>query len=310
MIITVTLNPANDRTYELDGFIDGGTNRAQSVSSRPGGKGINVSRALTGLGVRNLAMGIADSAFAEWLRSEGIDSDFVITDSRMRTNIKIVDTNRGITTEINERGPHVDDRTLGLVQEKLEKRLSGGDIVVFSGSLPPGAPKDIYRSWISLCRSKGAVSILDSSGIALREGLNAVPYLVKPNLAELEYLEGRQLADATQMCEAAANILSAGVEKVIVSLGVGGAVLLSRNGVYFGSAPNVPAKSSVGAGDAMVAACIMGMGMSLQDKNLLALAIAAGASSTMNGGVVDISQVKKLGAEIEVMDMGEQPLIT
>ena len=302
MIITVTLNPAFDRTYVVDDFKKGETNKVCSNTTIPGGKGVNVSRTLLKFGMKNIALGISDKEFAATLESESIVQDFVLSDIPTRTNIKIVDTNQSITTELNESGQPVSKKLLDLVRERLEKHVTKDDIVVFSGSLPPGVPNDIYKRWIDMCRLKDAITILDASGSALLEGLKAIPYMIKPNLSELEFFAGKKLDNITQIKTAALELSQLGIKKVLVSMGGKGALLVSDGIAYLGSAPNITAKSTVGAGDAMVAAGASAMSKSttLLDSDMLAMAITAGSASAKTGRHFDESHVMELKRNIEI----------
>ena len=231
MIYTVTLNPAYDKTYTVSGFLPGGTNKVHSTSVKTGGKGLNVSRVLSGFGIPNLALGIADEIFCAAITREKIRHDFIITQSQVRTNIKISDEKHGIVTELNETGSNVSPEVFPKIEAKLEEYLKKGDIVIFTGSLPPGAPDDIYKKWIGLCHRKSVLSILDTSGIALKEGIEAKPYMIKPNLDELCYLAGRPLISISDIQSEALKIASSGIKKVLVSMGGDGAVLVSGNNV-------------------------------------------------------------------------------
>ena len=302
MIITVTLNPAFDKTYVVDDFKKGETNIVQTISNIPGGKGINVSRTLLKFGVKSTAIGISDEKFANAIKLEDINEDFVLTDIPTRTNIKIVDTNQNITTELNELGQSVSNELLCLAKKRLEKHLIKGSIVVFSGSLPPNAPSDTYRQWIDLCHTKSVIAIMDSSGPAFLEGVKAAPHIVKPNLRELEFFAGKQLNNITEIKTAALELSQLGIKKVVVSMGDKGAMLVSDGMAYIGNAPNIVAKSTVGAGDAMIAACVMSKNMSLPDKDMLALAIAAGSASAKTGRHFDESHVMELKNEILITE--------
>jgi 1-phosphofructokinase len=300
MIITVTLNPAFDKTYTLTNFKYGDTNIVKSIKSNPGGKGINVSRALLKLGKDSLAIGVSCREFADAVRFEGISEDFVITDTPTRTNIKILDATQNITTELNDSGKPISESLLCSVQKCLEKHLTTGDVVIFSGSLPPSTPIDIYRQWIDLCHSKNSFTILDTSSFALREGLKATPHIVKPNLSELEFLLGKKLSDNNDIFEAASELISTGVSKVIASLGSKGAIFVSNDAAFFGKAPKIAAKSTVGAGDVMVAACAFGKVSGLTDREMFTTAVAAGSASAMTGGSFDKSQITELMDMVEI----------
>lgn len=306
MIITVTLNPAYDKTYVVDDFEKGETNIAQSITIITSGKGVNVSRILLEFGIENIAIGISDKEFLSALKLEGINENFVITDTPTRTNNKIVDSKQKITTELNESGQPVSNESLNLVQKCLEKHLKKDAIVIFSGSLPPGAPDDIYKQWIDICHSKNATTILDTSGSALLEGLKAVPYMVKPNLRELEFFAGKKLNTVSEISAAAFEMSQLGIKKVMVSMGSKGAILVSDGKAYFGRAPKIAAKSTVGAGDAMVTACVYTMhkSMSLSNKDMLAMAIAAGSASAKTDRHFDKSHVMELKNKIEITQLG------
>ena len=280
MIYTVTLNPSYDKTYHLTDFLLGSTNRAEPACTKPGGKGLNVSRVLNTLGIPNLALGIADIEFCNALTE--IEHDFIISGNPVRMNIKIHDASHGNVTELNEMGSEVSSELLDRVKDRLDKYLSAGDIVVLTGSLPPGAPCDIYRTWIELCHSKSALPVLDTSGEALKEGIKAKPVMIKPNIDELCFLAGRSLSgqsDRSCIISEAAKFRASGIKYVLVSMGKDGAILVSGNGVFEKSAPLVEVKSTVGAGDAMLAAFIYGTLEGLNDEELVNFAVEAGSKA-------------------------------
>ena len=281
MIYTITLNPAYDKTYKVSSFEEGKTNRVQSVNTTVGGKGLNISRILSSLNTPNLALGIADSIFVDFIASEGIKNDFTIITNPVRINIKILNTSKNIITELNEAGADVTEANIDEFKNNLVKYISGGDIAIFSGSLPPGVPYSFYRELIELCNKKSVISILDTSGAALKEGIKAKPFMIKPNIDELSYLTGKYLSSVSEIQTEALKIASCGIDKVMVSMGKDGAVLASGKDVYYKKAPEVPVHSTVGAGDAMLAAFVAGMTKSPDDKELLTKAIDMGSKSVM-----------------------------
>jgi len=218
MVYTVTLNPAYDKTLIVSDFKVGGTNKVQTVTAKTGGKGLNVSRILNALGVPNIALGFADESFSSAATMDGIKNDFVITETPVRTNIKISDIDIGVVTELNENGAEVSEVLLYEIYDKLEKYLIKDDIVVFTGSLPPGVPDDIYRTWIEKCNKNSIITILDTSGEALREGIKAKPYMIKPNLDEFSYLSGRQLVKRYEILAEVNKLINAGIKKVLISM--------------------------------------------------------------------------------------------
>lgn len=186
MIYTVTLNPALDKTVEVPGFALDTVNRIVSVRTDPGGKGINVSKVIAKLGGASVAMGVlagaAGRAIAAQLEQQGLTCDFCFAGSgETRTNLKVVDPQGRTHTDINEPGPAVGPRVLEELLGRLTRRLAAGDIVVLAGNLPAGAPSGTYRDWTAACRQAGAKVFLDADGSLLAEGIQAAPYLVKPN---------------------------------------------------------------------------------------------------------------------------------
>ena len=203
MIATVTLNPAMDKTMLVPGFRIGGTNRGQVERVDVGGKGINVARAARRLGCRVSAFGfLADAegrGISEALAAEGIANDFVYVPGKTRVNLKIKDPESGTETEINEPGFRVEAEQLRRLECRIREAAGRCRVMVFSGSLPPGAPVDIYTGFIRIARERGARTILDTGGVALKSGLGACPDLVKPNRAEAEELLGATIASEAQL---------------------------------------------------------------------------------------------------------------
>lgn len=284
MIITVTLNPATDKIYYIEGFTEGGTNRAVGSRSYPAGKGVNVSRVLLSYGVESLAMGICGIGFAEKLANYGVESDFVTVRDESRTNVKIADVESGLTTEINGEGMTISQAALGAFRSRLFTKVDKGDIVVFSGSIAPGMPEDIYYELIKKCKELGAYVILDSSGAALERGIEAKPHMIKPNLDELEYLAKVRPETKTEIITVANMLLEEGVQTVLVSMGAEGAALISHaSEPIFAPAPKIDPGCTVGAGDAMVAAYIIGRLKRLPPEEILKSAVEAGSSVATTG---------------------------
>ncbi|MCE5259866.1 MAG: PfkB family carbohydrate kinase, partial [Chloroflexi bacterium] len=201
MIFTVTLNPSIDRTLYFSNLKLGEVNRAQKVLTNLGGKGVNVSLALHNLGVASVMMGLAGGTagelFIHGLSERGLECDFTRISGEMRSNITAVDLAARQTTKLNEPGPRVSPFELERLDQQLAKRLKPGDMVILSGSLPPGAPVDTYARLIHLAKSRGALCALDSSGDALVAGCRAQPEWIKPNIEEAAYLTGLDMNRAS-----------------------------------------------------------------------------------------------------------------
>ena len=288
MIYTVSLNPALDKTVQSEGFAVGRQNRVQTVQRDPGGKGINVSRALAVLGQKSILLGVLGGEtgdfIADRLRGMGFDCDFTDGRTETRTNLKIVDPGTGTLTELDEPGGPLGEAVLETVHRKLLHEVARGDTVVFSGSLPPEAPPGLYRDWIADCKKAGAYTVLDTGGEALALGLEAAPDLVKPNRDELQSLCGRRLQSIGEAAAAADGLLQKGVRTAVVSLGAEGALLMTRDTTLYGKAPKIEALSTVGAGDTMVAMLLYARATRLTPAEALQAAIAAGSAKSVRRG--------------------------
>ena len=223
MIYTVTLNPALDKTVEIPNLALDTVNRITKMRTDPGGKGINVSKVIAKLGGTSKAIGIlagnSGKAIQDALDGEGLAHNFRFVPGETRTNLKVIDPENHTNTDINEPGIEVDAPELTALLYDLLKELKRGDIVVLAGSLPKGAPKDTYYTWVESCKKAGAKVFLDADGELLAEGLKAAPYLVKPNNDELSRMMGRELKTLDELADAGQALIRRGIEHVVVSMG-------------------------------------------------------------------------------------------
>lgn len=283
MIVTVTPNPAVDRTVSVRGFTVGTTNRAVAERIDIGGKGINVARHLARLGCDVVATGFLDAGdfhrVLQTLAVQGIQTDFVRVAGNTRMCLKILDSATEQETEINESGPPLAPEAVPALLETLRALASRCAVMVFSGSLPPGAPANLYARAIELAAAAGARTILDAAGDALRYGIAAKPDLVKPNRAEAEELLGVPLGNAAELVAGAKRLVEYGARTAVISLGPDGAICASAAGVWRGRAPHITARNTVGAGDAMVAALAWAVMRSLATPEALRLAMALGSAT-------------------------------
>lgn len=288
MIYTVTLNPALDKTATVGRFAVDEVNRISELREDPGGKGVNVSKVIAKLGGTSRAVALLGGSTGEriagMLEAQGIDVWAFEAAGETRTNLKVVDPELDTHTDINEPGPVASVAQLDAMREALAGQVAPGDIVVLSGSLPKGAPVATYAAWARTFSEGGAKVFLDADGDALTRGLDARPYLVKPNDAELSRLCGRRLGDEAEVAEEARELVSRGVGRVVVSMGGAGAVVVDGERVLLARSPKVPVGSTVGAGDSVVAALAFAeeRGMSLEDAARLAM--ATGAANVMQSG--------------------------
>ncbi|NLC66376.1 MAG: 1-phosphofructokinase [Clostridium sp.] len=288
MIITITLNPAIDKTIELLDFRPGQVNRIQKARQDIGGKGINVSKALGSLDLTSTALGflggVYKEEFKEKLKQYNIKDFLTLIEDETRVNIKIVDLESKEVTDINDLGPTISETEINNFLMKFENKVRKEDIVVISGSLPRGIDIDFYKILISKAKASGAFIIFDADGSALREGLKAEPHIIKPNIHELEGLAGMKLKSDYEIIKCCKEIIKTGVEKIIVSLGEKGSILVDKDKAYKVSGQKVEVKSTVGAGDSMVAAIAYGLNKGLDDKEILCLAQAMGVASVKREG--------------------------
>lgn len=289
MIYTVTLNPALDKTVEIPSLTVDSVNRITTMRTDPGGKGINVSKVIKKLGGESTATGILGGAtgraICSALEAMEIKTGFWFVEGETRTNLKVIDPVNHTNTDLNEPGITVSEEILnGLLQELLLK-VSQGDIVVLSGSLPKGSPKDTYAVWIKACKKAGAKVILDADGELLKEGLKASPCLIKPNNHELSALLGEKLNTPKELEKAARGLMKKhGIEKIVVSMGSAGALYITEEETLYAEGLKVPVKSTVGAGDSVVAALAISeeTGRSLEET--VRLSTACGAANVMCSG--------------------------
>ncbi|HYO17779.1 MAG TPA: 1-phosphofructokinase [Dermatophilaceae bacterium] len=257
MIVTLTPNPSLDRTVSIASLQRGEVQRATTSRLDPGGKGVNISRALTAHQARTLAVlpagGPQGHLLAELLAEAGIEVAIVPIGGSIRANIALVEPD-GTTTKINEPGPLLSgsehDALLAGAVATLADQPSW---LVGSGSLPPGVDEDLYAGLVGRCRDAGVNVAIDASGAALRHAVAAGPDLIKPNLEELEELVDRSLTSLGDVLDAAANLVAQGVATVVVSLGGDGALLVSESVIAHAVAPVPSPLSTVGAGDALLA---------------------------------------------------------
>ncbi|WP_199620245.1 1-phosphofructokinase [Paenibacillus alkalitolerans] len=259
-VITITLNPAWDKTVTVDEFVFGGLNRIQDIRTDAGGKGINVAKVLKKFQLDVTAWGLNGGfqghVIQEKLKSMGIRTDFLEANGETRTNLKIIEQKSKQTTELNESGFSADHALLDRFIVRYQEHVGEASIVVLGGSLPPGTPKDYYKTLIEIGRAKGIPTVLDADGEALKHGIEAVPYAVKPNIHELELLFGRTFSTDEQIVSAARELIAKGIQYVNVSMGGKGSILVHESGAIRAKPFPITPLSTVGAGDSMVAAMV------------------------------------------------------
>ena len=260
MIYTVTLNPTIDRTMHFPRLVIGELNRASSSRIDLSGKGVNVSVALRIFDVQTTLLGISAGVFGrmlvDGLRAQGFACDFTDVAGETRSNVTVIDDATGVTTKLNEPGPMVTERDLATLMERLAARVVAGDLCVFSGSLPPGAPVDTYARLMRVVQARGGAAVLDTSGPALAAGCAAHPEWIKPNVDEAAELVHLPFAEVEDLAPGVRAILALGPRRVLLSLGSRGAVIADGQGVWWAQPPGIVEISAVGAGDALMAGAL------------------------------------------------------
>lgn len=296
MITTVTLSPAFDRTYYVDNFNVSGLNRAWQVKVNMGGKGINFSSVLAICSSPCTATGFLGEGrekFEKFLGDMGVKHDFVNTDGEIRTNIKICDISNDTYTDLNECTAAVDDKDIKKLYKKVDSACKKSKFLYMGGSLPPGVSDDIYAQLIEIGKKRGAVTVLDASGEALRKGILAKPDIIKPNKSEAEEILGRDIKKVSDAVSAAKEMAEMGAKTVLLSLGGDGAICLDKSGIYHALPLPVDVKSTVGAGDSFLAGYVYGKYKKLGTQAALKYAVSFSTAKIQKEGT-DLPSFKEL----------------
>ena len=288
MIRTVCLNPALDKTAQVPNFRLDAVSRITELRIDAGGKGINVSKVIKELGGTSIAYallaGDAGRSLQRMVEDSGIEVIAQYVDGETRTNLKVVDAELHTNTDINEPGPVVAEADFQALLDRLVADIQPGDTVVLAGSVPLGAPVDIYATWIKACKAAGAKVFLDADGAVFDAAIPAGPTMVKPNDHELSGLVGRELTDINEIDAAARELMARGVEWVTVSMGGAGALFVTPQTSLRAISPKVKVGSTVGAGDSVVAAIAYAGDQGLSLEETIRLSMATGSANVMQSG--------------------------
>lgn len=288
LILTVTLNPAIDRTVTVESFSIDKVNRVKGIQRDAGGKGINVSKTIKALGGQSKALAILGGRNGQWILEEsqrlGLNLVNVPVEGETRENIKIVDPISKQYTDLNESGPSADETMVKRLISEITHIIGEGDYLVLSGSALPGMPDDIFKRIIESVKVKNVKVIVDVDGCYLENALKAEPDLIKPNIDELEAFLGKTLKTEEAIVQAAKELIEKGIKTVVISRGEEGLIWVDKNQVIKAPAIPVAVKSTVGAGDAVVAALVAGLSLGKSEADIVKLAIATAASVVMTEG--------------------------
>lgn len=303
--MTVTLNPAVDKTYTTQGLIVGNVNRMRTVMNIAGGKGVNVTKILRqykyAVGAVGFLGGYSGRFIEEELARRGAECRFVHVEGETRSNINIL-ADDGYVTEILEPGPTISDERQDAFLKQYDVLLKECGLVILSGSVALGLDNDIYEKLIVRAAEESVPVYLDSSGEGLRYGLRAKPQLIKPNWRELEYIVGHRLKKREEIIESAQFLRSMGIDRVIVSMGRKGLLSVTELGVLHAKPPKIDAVNTVGCGDSVVASYAMSYmkGETEEQAIVRACAVSAANATTAESANIPLETAEDLMNKIIV----------
>ncbi len=310
MIVTITMNPAIDKTIEITEFNLGGLNRIKTVIQDAGGKGINVSKTIKALNGDSLALGFVGGNTGRFITDSldkiGVSHDFVKLEEDTRVNTKAIEAD-GRVTEINEPGPIINTAKVDELLEKVRQYANEDTLFVVAGSVPQGVSKNIYSKITDIAHLAGAQVLLDADGELFRETLVSNPDFIKPNREELEaYSNLDHKPSRDELIEIARDLKTKGVGNVVVSMGKAGALFLMEEQEVFVPGLKVEAHSTVGAGDALVAGLAYSIENKLDFEELvrLCVGVSAGAVTTIGTKPPELELVNQLKAQVKIENIG------
>lgn len=305
MIITVTVNPAIDKTITVDRLVFDDRAYVNSSSESAGGRGINASCVIESFGGKTIGIvpagGNSGKHFEEFLKSCGFELVVVPIRKQVRTNLIITDKH-GLTVKLNEPGAALEKAELARLEKVVSNKLAGASWLMLCGSLPPGVPTSFYARLIKLAHQHKVKTLLDTDGPALETGIEAGPTVVKPNQPEAERLLSTALLTRTQFLQAASRIRAMGAGSVMLSLGSRGAVGAYDHQMVEVVPPRVDVVSPIGAGDAMAAAFTWAMERKNDFRDAMRWAVAAGTASATLPGLqfATFAQTEEVYKRVEV----------
>ncbi len=289
MITTVTLNPAVDMFFAVDSLVPGSLHRVNEMVQQPGGKGINVAKALKSFGISSVSTGFLGGSHGRFIREQlqvmGLVERFIEVPFDTRVNVKILGSNAQLT-ELNGVQANVpNEKAWRHLEDELVASAKPDSWVSLCGSLPANCDVTWYNKMIHKIKARGAHVLLDASDEPLRSGILAGPDMVKPNTQELSQFVHRELTTLEEVVDAAYEIVDQGVSLVIVSMGPDGLIAVTKDAIYKVTVPPVHVVSSVGAGDTLVAGLLYGQVHRLSLAETLRFAAAAGTAAVSQIGV-------------------------
>lgn len=286
-LITITLNPAFDVHCYAEDFKPYHENLATVTEREAGGKGVNISRALSVNHIKNTALIVTGAEnradFISLLNKDSIEYCEIQLEGRIRENITL-HTNNAPETRISFAGFDTNNSLLALVEEKLASSLEGGDIVTFTGRVPSGIDMEEVKAFLKRLQAKGARLVIDSRSFSKDDLLEMTPWLIKPNEEEISVYLEREINGFDSVLDGARELCSRGIENVMVSLGAEGALLVREDGCFVACPPKIEAVSTIGAGDSSIGGFLAAAYMGESPEGMLQRAVAYGSAACMSAG--------------------------
>lgn len=303
MIYTITLNPSIDYVIEVSRLTIGNVNRMERDFKFPGGKGINVSRILQRIDSASTALGFiggfTGTFIEDCLKKEMVPHQFTSIEADTRINVKL----RAETeTEINSLGPIIRSNEIAELKQILNQ-INDNDIVVLSGSTPPGLPSDFYHELIQITKEKNAEFIIDTTGKTLLDALAYHPLLIKPNKDELAELYNTTFTSIEHVIPYGQKLLHAGAQHVIISMAGDGALFFTAAGTYQSNVINRPVKNSVGAGDSMIAGFIGNFVTSQDPVEAFKWGVACGSATAFSDDLATTALINEILPEVKITQL-------
>jgi 6-phosphofructokinase 2 len=287
-IVTITFSPSIDKSFIVPEMVPDKKLRCSAPILDPGGGGINVARAIKILGGEATAVfpsgGYTGKQFNQLLADEGVPAVIIESKNETRENIVVVDQSRNLQYRFGMPGTELQHEEWKEILQVIDG-MTEIEFLVCSGSLPPGVGEDIYAQLATLAKQKGAKCVVDTSGKPLKLAIEAGLYLIKPNLGELSASAGKEYLNINDAKEIALGIVASGrCEVVVVSMGANGAMLVTKDIFEIYDSPRVERKSTVGAGDSMVAGIVYSLSINKSLTDAVRYGVACGTAATMNPG--------------------------
>ena len=288
-IITLTINPALDKSAKIDQLVPEQKLKCHSIEFQAGGGGVNISRVLHTLGIKNNCMftcgGDTGKTLEHLLLDEKLDITPIPVKSWTRENLAIVDTKTDLQYRFGMPGPGLSTTEIKTIKNTLNKLVTDNSMLIISGSIPESMSPEFYVELINNLTAKNVKLIVDTSGEALKASLKKPVFLMKPNQGELAQLAGKDFLTKTEQEAFAMQLIkNKNAKYIVVSLGARGAFLASDEGIFYQNTPSVKVKSTIGAGDSMVAGLVYAIEQGLSSNEILKWGVVCGVATTMTGG--------------------------